>query len=285
MSDVLPVDERLVRIGVFLTMLVVMAAWEWARPRRGPRISRRLRWTSNLAVVAIDTLVARVVLPVSVVGFAVVAAERGWGVFNVVNVPGWLAFPVSVLAFDLAIYFQHVLFHAVPGLWRLHRMHHADLELDVTTGVRFHPTETLISAAGKLALVALLGPPAPAVLAFEVLLNATSMFNHGNVRMPTRLERSLRWCLVTPDMHRVHHSVRPDERDSNFGFSLSWWDRLLGTYRAQPRDGHDRMTLGIAQFRTRRDLRLGRMLLQPLREAAPTDHATRAPFQGTSRPW
>ncbi|MEZ5394151.1 MAG: sterol desaturase family protein [Bryobacterales bacterium] len=173
-----------------------------------------------------------------------------------------------MLAFDLAIYFQHVMFHAVPLLWRLHRMHHADLEFDVTTGLRFHPIEILISMGIKLALVAALGPPALAVLTFEIILNATSMFNHGNVRIPARVDRVLRWLLVTPDMHRVHHSVLPNETNSNFGFNLPWWDRLLGTYCAQPRYGHERMTIGIDQYRKRSDLRLDRMLLQPFRGPA-----------------
>jgi len=169
-----------------------------------------------------------------------------------------------VLVLDLAIYLQHVMFHAVPALWRLHRMHHADLEFDVTTGLRFHPLEILLSMAIKLAVVAALGPPAIAVLVFEILLNATSMFNHANVRIPGPVDRVLRCFVVTPDMHRVHHSILRRETNSNFGFNLPWWDRLLGTYRAQPADGHEAMTIGIEQFRTRRDLRLDRMLVQPL---------------------
>ena len=264
----LPVDERLIRIAAFLAVLAAMAAWELAQPRRRREIPRLLRWTSNLGVVAIDTVLVRLAFPMVAVGLALVAEQRGWGLFNVFEAPGWLSFLASFLAFDLAIYIQHVLFHAVPVLWRLHRMHHADLEFDVTTGVRFHPLEILISMGFKLGLVAALGSPALAVLTFEILLNATSMFNHGNVRMPERLDRALRWLVVTPDMHRVHHSILPDETNSNFGFNLPWWDRLLGTYRAQPRDGHEGMTIGIEQFRTQRDLRLDRMLLQPLRGPA-----------------
>jgi sterol desaturase/sphingolipid hydroxylase (fatty acid hydroxylase superfamily) len=196
------------------------------------------------------------------------AEARGWGLFNIVEAPFWLAFAASFLALDLAIYLQHVMFHAVPALWRLHRMHHADLEFDVTTGLRFHPVEILLSMGIKLAAVMALGPPAIAVLVFEVLLNATAMFNHGNVCLPTAMDRVLRWVVVTPDMHRVHHSILPSETNSNFGFNLPWWDRLLGTYRAQPRDGHEGMTIGIEQFRTRRDLRFDRMLIQPLRGPA-----------------
>ena len=182
---------------------------------------------------------------------------------NNLGAPTWVAIALSVLLLDLAIYGQHVMFHAVPALWRLHRMHHADLDFDVTTGARFHPIEILLSLGIKLAVVAALGAPALGVLIFEVILNATSMFNHGNVRMAPRLDRVLRCFVVTPDMHRVHHSVIPRETNSNFGFSLPWWDRLLGTYRAQPAAGHQGMTIGIEQFRAPRDQRLDRMLAQP----------------------
>jgi sterol desaturase/sphingolipid hydroxylase (fatty acid hydroxylase superfamily) len=195
----------------------------------------------------------------------VLAQEQSWGLLHYLSVPGWLAIALAVLLLDLAIYLQHVMFHAVPALWRLHRMHHADLEFDVTTGLRFHPIEILLSLGIKLAVVAALGPPAVAVVVFEVLLNATSMFNHSNVGIPQSIDRFLRWFVVTPDMHRVHHSILPEEADSNFGFSLPWWDRLLGTYRAQPKDGHDGMVIGIGQFRTPNELRLDRMLVQPFR--------------------
>ena len=173
---------------------------------------------------------------------------------------------IAVVVLDLVIYLQHVLFHAIPVLWRLHRMHHADLEFDVTTGVRFHPVEIIISMVIKIGVVAALGAPALGVLAFEVLLNATSMFSHSNVRLPQPIDRVLRWIVVTPDMHRVHHSIERRETDSNFGFNLPWWDRLFGTYRPQPEAGHEGMTLGIPQFRDPHELRLDRMLLQPLRE-------------------
>ena len=185
-------------------------------------------------MVVIDTLLVRLVFPIVAVGLAALAAQRGWGLLNVFDVPFWLAFVVSFFALDLAIYLQHVMFHAVPVLWRLHRMHHADLEFDVSTGLRFHPGEILISMGIKLAVVALLGPPAVAVLVFEVVLNATSMFNHSNIRIPGRVDRIVRLFVVTPDMHRVHHSITPAETNSNFGFNMPWWDRLLGTYRAQP---------------------------------------------------
>jgi len=245
-----------------------MVAWERWAPRRRRELPRRLRWSSNLGVVALNAVLLRLAFPLLAVGLAFMAEQRGWGLLHTVEVPAWASFVVALLALDLAIYLQHVMFHAVPALWRIHRMHHADLEFDVTTGLRFHPVEILLSMGLKLAVVTALGPPAAAVLVFEVLLNATSMFNHGNVRLPRWLDRRLRWFVVTPDMHRVHHSIHPAETNSNFGFNLPWWDRLLGTYRDQPGDGHEAMTIGIEQFRTRRDLRLDQMLVQPFRGRA-----------------
>ncbi len=192
-----------------------------------------------------------------------IAKGHGWGLFNQLQLPYWLVVIISVLLLDLAIYLQHVVFHAIPVLWRLHRMHHTDLDFDVTTGIRFHPIEILLSMGIKLGVVVILGPPAVAVLIFEVLLNGTAMFNHGNVRIWQGLDRVLRWIVVTPEMHRVHHSIIPAETNSNFGFNSPWWDRLFGTYRAQPSAGHLRMTIGIEQFRNIRDLWLDRMLIQP----------------------
>jgi sterol desaturase/sphingolipid hydroxylase (fatty acid hydroxylase superfamily) len=268
MTDLILANEPLIRMAFFLGILLAMALWEVVAPRRRREIPRLVRWSNNLGVVVIDTLLVRLTFPIVAVGLALVAQERGWGLFNVFDVPAWVAFVVSILALDLAIYLQHVMFHAVPALWRLHRMHHADLEFDVTTGLRFHPVEILLSMGIKLAVVAAFGPPAVAVLVFEVLLNATAMFNHSNIRIPTAIDHVLRLFVVTPDMHRVHHSIHPSETNSNFGFNLPWWDRLLGTYRPQPRDGHEAMTIGIEQFRTRRDLWLDRMLFQPLRGPA-----------------
>ncbi|WP_431269254.1 sterol desaturase family protein [Dankookia sp. P2] len=213
------------------------------------------------------TLVVRVLFPAGAVGMAMLAQAKGWGALNVLQAPGWVVVPLSVLVLDLAIYAQHVAFHHVPVLWRLHRMHHADLEFDVTTGVRFHPVEIVLSMLIKSAVVIALGVPPLAVLALEVLLNATSMFNHGNIHLPGRLDRVLRW-LVTPEMHRVHHSVLRRETHSNFGFNLPWWDRLFGTYRAQPKAGHQGLTIDIDRFRESRERRLDRMLLQPLRRNA-----------------
>ncbi|MDP2061485.1 MAG: sterol desaturase family protein [Phaeovulum sp.] len=268
MTEFLLAHESTLRLAIFLGVLALMAVWELAAPRRRQEIPRLLRWSNNLGLVVVDTLVLRFTFPVLAVGLALMAEARGWGLLNAFDVPGWLAVLLAVVALDLVIYLQHVMFHAVPALWRLHRMHHADLEFDVTTGLRFHPLEILASMAIKLAAVAALGPPAVAVLIFEVLLNASAMFNHSNIRLPLALDRILRLVIVTPDMHRVHHSIRPEETNSNFGFNLPWWDRLLGTYRAQPSAGHDEMTIGIEQFRTPRELWLDRMLLQPLRGPA-----------------
>lgn len=257
-------QESVIRVTVFLGVLIGLATWEVAVPRRRVEIPRLLRWSNNLVLVAIDTLLVRLVFPVVAVGLAVIAQENGWGLLNQFSIPGWAAILVAILALDLAIYFQHVLFHAVPVLWRLHRLHHADLEFDVTTGLRFHPLEILLSMLIKLGVVMALGPPAIAVLIFEVLLNASSLFNHSNIRLPLRIDKVLRLFIVTPDMHRVHHSIHPSETNSNFGFNVPWWDRILGTYLAQPKYGHLNMTIGIEQFRNRRSLWLDRMLIQPL---------------------
>ncbi len=255
-----------IRLAAFAGVFVLMAAWELLAPRRHQAAERPLRWSSNLGLVVLDTVLVRILVPTTAVGIALLAEQRGWGLFHSFAVPDWLAVLVSVIVLDLAIYLQHVLFHAVPALWRLHRMHHADLAFDVTTGVRFHPIEILLSMLIKLAAVAAIGVPALAVLLFEMLLNATSMFSHGNVRVPERLDGMLRWIVVTPDMHRVHHSMEVPETNSNFGFNLPWWDRMFGTYCAQPMAGHDAMMIGIEQFRDRSELRLDRMLLQPFRE-------------------
>ena len=268
MSDMLLNAEAAIRLAAFLGILIGMMLWELAAPRRRQEIPRVLRWSNNLGLVVLDTLILRLTFPILAVGLAVIGAEQGWGLFNTIGAPGWVAILVSVLLLDLAIYLQHVLFHAVPGLWRLHRMHHADLEFDATTGLRFHPVEIVMSMGIKLAVVAALGPPAVAVLIFEVLLNSTALFNHANIDLPRRVDRWLRLIVVTPDMHRVHHSTDPRETNSNYGFNLPWWDRLLGTYVAQPAKGHRDMEIGIEQFRTRRDLWIDRMLVQPLRGPA-----------------
>jgi sterol desaturase/sphingolipid hydroxylase (fatty acid hydroxylase superfamily) len=266
LAEILFAHEPVIRLGAFAVIFMAMALWELLAPRRRQAIGRLRRWPGNLGIVVLNTLLVRLAFPTAAVGVALLAESRGWGLFPALNAPPWLAVVAAVILLDLAIYLQHVLFHAVPALWRLHRMHHADLEFDVTTGARFHPIEILLSMGIKLGVVAALGAPAAAVLLFEVLLNATSMFNHGNVRLPGRFDRVLRWIVVTPDMHRVHHSVVPRETNSNFGFSLPWWDRLFGTYKPQPVAGHAGMTVGIEQFRDPRELRLDRMLSQPFRD-------------------
>ena len=268
MSETILATEATIRLAILLGVLAAMALWEVAAPRRRLEIPRVIRWTNNLALVVVDTIILRLSFPILAVGLAVMAEDRGWGLFNNLDVPLWVAIVVSMLLLDLAIYLQHVMFHAVPGLWRLHRMHHADLDFDATTGLRFHPVEILISMGIKLAAVAALGPPAIAVLLFEVILNATALFNHANIDLPRPMDRVLRLFVVTLDMHRVHHSVDPRETNSNYGFNLPWWDRLLGTYIAQPVKGHEGMEIGIEQFRTRRDLWLDRMLIQPVRGPA-----------------
>jgi sterol desaturase/sphingolipid hydroxylase (fatty acid hydroxylase superfamily) len=266
MSDNLLAHDPLIRLSIFGGVFAVMAAWEVLAPRRDIRIRRGMRWPGNIGIIVLDTLLVRLMFPLTAVGLALVAEARGWGLFHAVDLPVWAGVLLAVIALDLAIYLQHVLFHAVPVLWRLHRMHHADLEVDVSTGARFHPVEILLSMGIKLGVVAALGAPALAVLIFEVLLNATSMFNHSNVRMPSWLDRILRWIVVTPDMHRVHHSVVVRETNSNFGFNLPWWDRLFGTYRDQPAAGHEAMIIGITQFRAPGEQRLDRMLTQPFRD-------------------
>lgn len=254
-----------VRFGMFLGVFALMAAWEVAAPRRTLQESKAIRWASNLAIVVLNSVLLRILFPVAAVGVAAFVAERGAGLFNIFAVPYPLAIVLSVLLLDLAIYLQHLMFHAMPVLWRVHRMHHADLDFDVTTGARFHPIEMILSMLIKFAVILLLGPPVLAVLIFEVLLNATAMFNHSNVRIPQPWDRALRWLVVTPDMHRVHHSIDAPECNSNFGFNLPWWDQLFGTYRAQPAAGHERMIVGIKQFRLQRDLWLDQMLLEPFR--------------------
>jgi len=243
-------NEKAIRMGFFFGTLAVMGLWEVLAPRRALTVSKSVRWLNNLGLVFLNTAILRLIFPAAAVGMAAFAAGQGWGIFNYFAAPAWLAVVLSVAALDFVIYLQHVMVHAVPALWRLHRMHHADLDFDVTTGARFHPLEILLSMLIKFATIAVLGPPVVAVVIFEVLLNATAMFNHSNVRLPQALDRYLRWFVVTPDMHRVHHSVEDDEANSNFGFNLPWWDRLFGTYRAQPRAGHEGMTIGIHRYRT-----------------------------------
>ncbi len=262
-----PALEIAVRVGGSAVIFACLALWEWLAPRRRLLAGRRPRWPGNLGILAIDIVAVRLLAPTAAVGVALIAAEHGWGLFPLLGLPGWAAIVAGVIALDLVIYVQHVIFHHVPTLWRLHRMHHADLDIDVTTGVRFHPLEILLSLAIKMAAVVVLGVPALAVLIFEVLLNATSMFNHSNVALPPRLEPIARWIVVTPQMHQVHHSIERAETDSNFGFNLPWWDRLFGTYRAKPAVDEQAMTIGLPIFRDVAETRIIRLLTQPFRNA------------------
>ncbi len=255
--------ETTIRLGFFFGVFVLMALWELAAPRRKRVMGRGVRWFSNLGLVVLDTVLLRLVFPLVAVGMALKAQEWGWGLFNRIDAPSWVAVLVSFAALDFVIYLQHVMFHAVPLFWRFHMVHHADLDLDVSSGLRFHPVEILLSMGIKIAVVAVLGPPVVAVLIFEVVLNATSMFNHSNVRMPGLVDRVLRWFVVTPDMHRVHHSIEVRETNSNFGFNLPWWDRLCGTYTDQPAAGHEGMIIGLTQFRDASLQYFHRLLLLP----------------------
>lgn len=257
--------EAVIRLALFVTVLGGLAVAEVVRPRRARVLPRVRRWPHNLGLVATGAVAMRVVAPAGAASMALLARSRGWGVLRTVDVPAPVAWTGTVLALDLAIYAQHVAMHKVPVLWRLHRVHHADVDVDVTTGVRFHPIEYLLSLGLKAALVAAIGAPVGAVILFEVLLNATSMFNHANLELSAGADRAVRLLLVTPDMHRVHHSVEREEADHNYGFNVPWWDRVFGTYKAQPDGSHETMTLGVSQFREAEEQRLDRLLAQPFR--------------------
>ena len=249
MRDILLHYEPWVRLIGFGLVFGAMALAERWSPRRQAGTATAPRWVANLGLVVVDSLLLRLLSVASATGAALAVEAQGWGVFNRLPWPAWCEGLVAVAMLDFAIYLQHVLFHAVPLLWRIHRVHHSDRDVDVTTGVRFHPLEVLLSLIYKMAVVAVLGVSAVAVLAFEVILNATSLFNHGNVWLPAGVDRGLRWFLVTPDMHRVHHSPVRVETNSNFGFNLPWWDRLFGTYRPQPTTDHPIMPVGLDDVR------------------------------------
>ena len=257
--------EAYTRLGFFFGIFAAMAFWEILIPRRKLTTSKAMRWANNLSINIIDTLTVRLLFTAGATGFAVLAQGRGWGLLNLLEAPYWAKIIGGVIALDFTIYMQHLIFHFVPLLWRLHMVHHTDLDYDMTTGIRFHPVEIILSMCIKIGAIIFLGVPPLAVLIFEVMLNATSMFNHGNVHIPERVDRVLRFFVVTPDMHRVHHSVIIKEFNSNFGFNLPWWDRLLGTYRAQPAKGHKEMTIGLAHFREASDLNLWSLLALPFR--------------------
>ena len=258
--------EATTRMAFFFGILVLVALGEILAPRRMLTMSKLTRWLSNLGVVAVGTLAVRLLFPFIGVHVAFAAQEQGWGLLNMVDLPEWLEVLISVLVLDLVVYLQHVMFHTVPLIWRLHMMHHADMDIDVTTGLRFHPIEILISMVIKMTTIAALGPTVFAVILFEIILNGTAMFNHGNLKLPLKLDKYLRLLVVTPDQHRVHHSVTIRETNSNFGFNFPWWDRIFGTYRAQPVMGHEKMTIGLAQFREPNKNNLLYMLLMPFIE-------------------
>jgi sterol desaturase/sphingolipid hydroxylase (fatty acid hydroxylase superfamily) len=241
-------NEKTIRLSFFIGTLAIMALWEVIAPKRALTVSKALRWSNNLGLVFFNSFIVRLLFPAAAIGVAAFANEHGWGLLNYYSIPFALSVVISIIAMDFIIYLQHVMVHAVPVLWRLHRVHHADLDYDVTTGARFHTLEIILSMLIKFATIVVLGPPVVAVIIFEVALNAMAMFNHGNVGLPKALDKILRWFIVTPDMHRVHHSVEDDETNSNFGFNLTWWDRLFGTYRDQPRGGHQAMKIGIHKF-------------------------------------
>ncbi len=256
-------NATLLRLSFFLVIFAFMALWEIGLPRRSLTVSKKGRWYNNLGIVFFDTLALRLVLPAAALAVAVAAERAGWGLLNYLELPKILSIIIAVFVLDLVIYLQHLMFHAVPLLWRLHMVHHADLDIDFTTGLRFHPIEIIISMLIKMSVVAALGPPVIAVVVFEIILNGTAMFNHGNVRLSLAMDSFLRLLVVTPDMHRVHHSVAIRETNRNFGFNFPWWDRIFGTYQAQPVSGHRNMTIGLSQFRKPEDLTLGKLLVLP----------------------
>jgi sterol desaturase/sphingolipid hydroxylase (fatty acid hydroxylase superfamily) len=263
--EFLQVFEVEIRLGSFLVLMVVMLLWEQFRPRRPPSISRLRRRLNNISLVGIGAAIIYVSFPIASVGAAQLADARDWGLFRTISAPDWFVICASFVILEFAIYVQHVTFHKVPWLWRLHRVHHSDGDFDTTTGIRFHPLELMISMLFKMTIIVLIGAPVAAVILFEVLLNGTALFNHGNVSLPPRLERWARLVFVTPDVHRVHHSVLIQETNSNYGFFLTWWDRLVGTFTSQPRDGHDGMHIGLKQFSPEQTVPVGALLLQPFR--------------------
>jgi len=256
-------NETLVRLVFFVGILLLVALWEAVAARRPLTVSKLGRWGNNFGITVVDAVIVQYLFTIATVGVSLAAEKNGWGLLNYLGGSPVTAIVIGVLVLDMAIYFQHLMFHAVPLFWRLHMVHHADLDIDVTTGLRFHPIEIILSMGIKMVIVAALGPPVIAVLIFEVALNGTSMFNHGNIMIPKALDSLLRLFVVTPDMHRVHHSVIIRETNSNFGFNFPWWDRLFGTYRAQPVAGHEKMAIGLSQFRKTEDLTLPKLLILP----------------------
>jgi sterol desaturase/sphingolipid hydroxylase (fatty acid hydroxylase superfamily) len=259
-------NEPVIRLAAFFGIFAVMGVWEMRAPKRKLTASKTIRWFSNITLTFLNSFVLRFFFPLLAVGVAYWCDEKGWGIFNILGIPDLLAGILSIFILDLMIYFQHVAFHLIHHMWKLHMMHHADLDIDVTTGARFHPIEIMLSMLIKLAVVIVIGAPPWAVLVFEVLLNATAMFNHSNVDLPVNIDRILRLFVVTPDMHRVHHSVIIKETNSNYGFNFPWWDRIFGTYIDQPEKGHLDMTIGLPNFRDQKKLTLPYMLAMPFQE-------------------
>lgn len=268
MNNLTADSEAFIRLVVFISALILLVVLEHFFPRRTLQYSKAQRWLSNFGISVFNTLLTRLLIPVAGVGAAVFAAEQNWGLLNLIHLPTWLGIITFLLVFDLTIYFQHRLFHTIPVLWRLHRMHHTDMDYDVSTGNRFHPLSILISSAIKLALIFVMGPLPVAVIIAEVLLNATSMFNHSNLKIGLKLDRALRYFLVTPDMHRVHHSTNSQEHSKNFGFNFPWWDNLFGSYKDQPELGHDKIEIGIKGFGSTDSIGLVDLLVQPLKSKA-----------------
>ncbi len=266
MIDQLLNNADLWRLSFFIGILACMAVLEFTLPRRNVDARRKLRWTNNIGIVILDSAIVRILLPTTTIAVAIYAENSGYGLFNLITIPYFVALVLSVLLLDVLIYGQHVVFHKIHWLWRFHRMHHSDTHIDVTTGIRFHPVEIILSLLIKFAAIIILGIPAVAILLFEIILNATSMITHSNLRLPLWLDKALRWLFVTPDMHRIHHSVYRQETDSNYGFNLSVWDRLFGTYIEQPRDTHEKMLIGINQFRDHREQIVDKLLSQPFRD-------------------
>lgn len=264
-------NEGPIRLSVFLGLFAIMAVSEAVKPRRKLTVSKSARWTTNVAIVVLDSAVVRILFPAAAVGVALWAASNGYGLFNILDVPLWVSIPVSFLVLDFAVWVSHVLSHKVPMFWRFHRMHHSDRDFDVTTAIRFHPVEIVASMLWKVGFVIALGAPAIAVIIFEIVLNGTAMFNHSNTKLPLGLDRILRLFLVTPDMHRVHHSSKGDETDSNYGFNLPWWDYMFGTYIDQPELGHDGMEIGLSRWQDERPLKLGWALTVPFESASKKD--------------
>jgi sterol desaturase/sphingolipid hydroxylase (fatty acid hydroxylase superfamily) len=263
MSQGTRMDDEIKRFLFSLVVFAVISFWELLLPRRQLHFSKPLRWASNLGLILIDALTIKIIFPATAVGAAMFVQKQKWGLFNSMEISPFATVVLSVVLLDLVIYLQHMMFHRIPVLWKVHRMHHADLDFDVTTGIRFHPIEMVISMGIKFLAIGLLGAPPIAVLIFEILLNATSMFNHGNILLPKKLDRVFRWFIVTPDMHRIHHSIFPHETHSNFGFNMPWWDRLLGTYVDQPKEKHETMTIGLDLFRKKKYLYLHWLLALP----------------------